>query len=171
MPSIPRPVSIGIPKNHSVAHGALRPQLIRLAQSERFHRAVGGGDRCDRSRYASGQLCARERALLAGTAHESQTPIQELHLTGAACSLFEVERLTGGPRRVMWKRRHVMRCYLAATIVLGLLLASIGTLSAQSPEPQKEVDRNLKEQSPPEVLCERTKFGDNLHLRRSGIHH
>src|SRR5262245_21642309 len=62
----------------------------------------------------------------------------------------------------MSKRRHVMRCYLVATLILGFLVASIGTLLARSPEPQKEVDRTLKEQSPPQVLCERSNFGDGI---------
>ena len=60
------------------------------------------------------------------------------------------------------KRRNVMRCYLAATLISVLLLAAIGKLMAQSPEPQKEVDRRPEAQSQPEVLCERTEFGYEL---------
>ncbi len=52
-----------------------------------------------------------------------------------------------------------MRCYLAATLIPVLLLAAIGKLMAQSPEPQRAVDRKLMAQSQPEVLCERTEFG------------
>jgi hypothetical protein len=51
-----------------------------------------------------------------------------------------------------------MRCYLAATLIPVLLLAAIGKLMAQSPEPHSAVDRKLMAQSRPEVLCERTEF-------------
>jgi hypothetical protein len=55
-----------------------------------------------------------------------------------------------------------MRNYLAPTLIPGLLLAAIGRLMAQSPEPQKSVDRRTTAQSQPEILCERTEFGDNF---------
>lgn len=54
-----------------------------------------------------------------------------------------------------------MRRYLTATLIPGLLLAAIGRLMAQSPEPQEE-DRKLLAQSQPEILCERTEFGDSV---------
>ncbi len=55
-----------------------------------------------------------------------------------------------------------MRCYLAATLIPVLLLWAIGKLMAQSPEPQRAVDRKLMAQSQPEVLCDRTEFGHSL---------
>ena len=55
-----------------------------------------------------------------------------------------------------------MRCYLAATLIPGLFFVAMGRLMAQSPEPQRENDRKLIAQSQPEVLCERSKFGDSI---------
>ena len=60
------------------------------------------------------------------------------------------------------KRRHVMRHHLAATLITGLFLAAIGKVMAQGPEPQTEIDAKLIAQSQPEVLCERSKFGDSI---------
>ena len=57
-----------------------------------------------------------------------------------------------------------MRWYLAATLIPVLLLTAIGKLMAQSPEPQKAVDRKLMAQSQPEVLCERTEFSYSVPL-------
>ena len=55
-----------------------------------------------------------------------------------------------------------MRCYLVVILIPGLSLAAIGKVIAQSPEPQRSVDTKLMAQSQPEVLCERTEFGDNF---------
>ena len=55
-----------------------------------------------------------------------------------------------------------MRYYLAATLIPALFLTAIGKVIAQSPEPQQSVDTKLMAQSQPEVLCERTEFGDNF---------
>ncbi len=57
-----------------------------------------------------------------------------------------------------------MRCYLAATLIPVLLLAATGKVMAQSPEPQREIDRKLMAQSQPEVLCERTEFSYSLFM-------
>ena len=53
------------------------------------------------------------------------------------------------------RNSHVMRCYLAATLILGLLFTATGNLMAQSQ---------------PEVLCERTEFGHNLLIWGPVIH-
>jgi hypothetical protein len=44
-------------------------------------------------------------------------------------------------RVVASKRKDVMRCCLAATLITGLFLAAIGKVMAQSREPQRESDR------------------------------
>ena len=59
-----------------------------------------------------------------------------------------------------------MRYCLAAILIPGLLLSAIGMVIAQSsesqrPQPQKLVDGTLMAQSQPEVLCERTEFGES----------
>ena len=41
------------------------------------------------------------------------------------------------------KWKHIMRYYLAATLIPALFLAAIGKVMAQSPEPQQSVDRKL----------------------------
>jgi hypothetical protein len=55
-----------------------------------------------------------------------------------------------------------MRYHLAATLITGLFLAAIGKVIAQSSESQREIGGKLMAQSQPEVLCERTEFGDSL---------
>jgi len=56
-----------------------------------------------------------------------------------------------------------MRCYLAATLIAGVFLAATGKVIAQSPKPQSEIDSKLA-QSRPDVLCERTEFGDDVFI-------